>query len=180
MEELFANASDTDKRTAGMIIGAIEKSSLQEFDYLKFRQSVDGLAKLNMDEATQYKSAFVTASTLGLTREKLIKTANYYRGVVVKEKGKFEKAMEQRLTKGVKELESNVTKLDKAIEERKDRIEKLQAEIEKHEAQREKTQDDIDNMSEKVRETQGGFERAYKTILAEIDGDIANIETYID
>ena len=60
LEELFANASDTDKRTAGMIIGALEKSNLQGFDYLEFRQSVDGLAKLSMDEATRYQSAFVT------------------------------------------------------------------------------------------------------------------------
>ncbi len=179
LTNLFADASERDKRSAGMIINAIENNNIDGFDYLEFKQSIEKLAEMGMDEATRYKSAFVTASTLGLTRDKLLKTASFYRGIVVKEKSKFEKAMQQRMTTGVKDLEGNVGKLEKAISDRKERIAKLQAEVEKYEAKLEQTKDEIENMSEKVAEAKAGFERAYEVILEQIDEDVSNIETYI-
>ena len=71
LAELFANSGPLDQRSANMIINTLEKNNLPGFDYLEYKQSLEGLSKMNMDEATAFQSAFVTASTLGLTKEKL-------------------------------------------------------------------------------------------------------------
>lgn len=177
---LFGDASDQDKRSAKLIIGALEKNTQQGFDYVEYRASLDGLAKLDMDEPIRYQSAFVTASTMGLTRAKLLKTAKFYRSVVVKEKEHFEKALEQQMTKGVAKLQSDIKKLEEAIRIKEEQIKKLQADIEKHNGKITDVQSKIDNADQKIQNTQAGFERAYTTILDFIDTDISNIESYIE
>lgn len=176
---LFTDASEHDKRSANMLYQALEKNNIDGFDYLEFRASLDGLEALNMDESTRYQSAFVTASTMGLTRDKLLKTAKFYRNVVVKERDKFDKALEQQKTKGVAKLENDIAKLKQAIKAKEEQIKKLQADIEKHETKTTEIQEKIDTNDEKLQATQEGFERAYEKILAHIDSDISNIETYV-
>jgi len=179
LANLFTEASEQDKRSATMIYNALKKSNIDGFDYLEYRASLDGLEALNMDESTRYQSAFVTASTMGLTRAKLLKTAKFYRNVVVKEKNQFDKALEQQKTKGIAKLESDIKKLKEAISTKEEQIKKLQADIEKHEGKATEIQEKIDTTDERIQSTQEGFERAYDKILAHIDADISNIETYV-
>lgn len=179
LASLFSDASEQDKRSANMIVTAIEKNALDGFDYIEYRASLDGLAKLDMDESTRYKSAFVTAATMGMTRSKLLKTAKFYRNIVVKEKDHFEKALDQQMTKGVAKLQSDIKKLHEAIRTKEEQIKKLQADIEKHKTKVGDIQTKIDSADEKIQSTQAGFERAYDTILQHIDSDISNIETYV-
>ncbi len=176
---LFADASEQDKRSANAIYKAIEKNNMDGFDYIEYRASLDGLEALNMEEAIRYQSAYVTASTMGLTRDKLLKTAKFYRNIVVKEKAQFEKALELQKTKGVAKLENDIKKLKETIKAKEEQIKKLQADIEKHDIKATEIQEKIDNTDEKIQATQAGFENAYEKILAHIDSDISNIETYV-
>jgi len=67
------------------LLQAIEKNNLEGFDYLEYKKSLKALEKMPMDEATKYRSAFATASTMGVTLDKLIQTTNFYIGVLDKE-----------------------------------------------------------------------------------------------
>lgn len=176
---LFTDAPEHDKRSANAIYKAIEKNNMEGFDYIEYRASLDGMEQLNMDESTRYQSAYVTASTMGLTRAKLLKTAKFYRDVVVKEKSQFDKALEQQRTKGVAKLENDIKKLKEAIRTKEEQIKKLQADIEKHEAKTTEIQEKIDGTEDRIQATQTGFESAYQKILDYIDSDISNIETYV-
>jgi len=177
---LFTGASEQDKRSANAIYKAIEKNNIDGFDYIEYRSALDGLEALNMEEAMRYQSAYVTASTMGLTRDKLFKTAKFYRDIVVKEKTQFDRVVEAQKTKGVAKLENDIKKLKEAIKTKEEQIKKLQADIEKHNAKATEIQEKIDNTDEKIQATQVGFENAYEKILGHIDNDISNIETYVN
>ena len=73
LKNIFGSTTGLDDKSMEYLTSALAKNNLPGFDYLEFKQSLGALASLNMDEATAYKSAFATASTVGLTKEKLLK-----------------------------------------------------------------------------------------------------------
>ncbi len=84
--------NEKDDKIIDTLLAAIEKNNLGGFDYLEFRQSLKGLEKIVVDEATRYKSAFATASTMGVTMDRLVETADYYAKILDKERDHFVKA----------------------------------------------------------------------------------------
>ena len=55
---LFGENHGLDDKSIEFISKAIEKANLPGFDYLEFRMAVDNLKKMDLDEATSFKSAF--------------------------------------------------------------------------------------------------------------------------
>ncbi|MEZ4920023.1 MAG: hypothetical protein R2792_13045 [Saprospiraceae bacterium] len=80
-QALFTS-DNTDEKSLTFLTQAIEKNNLPGFDYFEFKRAVSSLLQMDIDEATAYKSAFATAATMGLTKDKLLETASYYRNVV--------------------------------------------------------------------------------------------------
>ena len=70
--EIFSGIDKLDKKSVAFLLKAIKENNLPGFDYLEFKQSLNGLKKMDMDETTAIKSAFTTGSTVGLTKSKLI------------------------------------------------------------------------------------------------------------
>ncbi|MEN0051263.1 MAG: hypothetical protein AAF806_29635, partial [Bacteroidota bacterium] len=58
-----------------VLLGSMEKADLEGFDYLEYKKSLQSLAKMPMDEATRYKSAYAMAQTMGVSPDKLVQTA---------------------------------------------------------------------------------------------------------
>ena len=67
---------------SNVLMKALEDKNLEGFDYLEFKQSVAKMLEIGMDPDTAIKAAFGTGSTVGLTLEKLVKTAKYYTEVL--------------------------------------------------------------------------------------------------
>ncbi|HNG89366.1 MAG TPA: hypothetical protein PK858_04155, partial [Saprospiraceae bacterium] len=84
-QSLFA-ADGLDERSLDFLTKALEKNNLPGFDYFEFKRAVATLLEMKIDEDTAFKSAFATAATVGLTKEKLLDTAGYYRNLLDKEK----------------------------------------------------------------------------------------------
>ena len=82
-----------------VLFKAMESNNLDGFDYLEFKQSLQSLSKMPMDEATRFRSAFAMAETMGATTQQLLSSANHYIDVLKSEETKFEKALaNQRAT----------------------------------------------------------------------------------
>ena len=75
-----------------ILLEAIEKYNEEGFDYLEYKNGIRSLAKMDMDEATRFKSAFAMAQTMGAESGLLIKSAEHYLQVLGKERDKFESA----------------------------------------------------------------------------------------
>ena len=179
LAELFANSGPLDQRSANMIINTLEKNNLPGFDYLEYKQSLEGLSKMNMDEATAFQSAFVTASTLGLTKEKLKETAKHYIKIVGQEKQKFDQAAQNQMNKGIASKRAEVEKLEAAMNQKYERIKKLKAEIDAHQQKVEKLRTELNGAEEKINAMKQSFTTVYQEITDHIQCDIQKIDDYI-
>ncbi|MEM9928672.1 MAG: hypothetical protein AAF840_02530 [Bacteroidota bacterium] len=175
----LANAFDTmsqdDDRFANVLMKALEDKNLEGFDYLEFKQSVAKLKEIGMDHDTALRAAFGTGSTVGLTLEKLVKTAKYYTEVLQDEKSKFMNSMEKHLMSNVEGKAKETGELKKKIANWEAKIEQLQEEVAKAKAKIAAADELINTAKDKATMNQQGFDQALKVITGIIREDVANI-----
>ena len=179
LKALFDAEKGLDERSVNSLTKALEKSNLEGFDYIEFKQSLGKLQAMDMDQATAYKSAFITASTMGLTKEKLLKTAEHYKKVLFNEKQQFDQALQKQMEQRVESKRSEVEKMKKQVEEYKAKIIELEGKIAKAQSTIDHADEHIQAAREKIESTKVAFEATLQSILKEIDQDIENVNTLL-
>ena len=157
LKDLFGKDHGLDEKSIQFLTTALEKNNLPGFDYIEFKQSLLALEAMEMEEETAIKSAFATASTLGLTKEKLIKTAEHYKKVLMNEKVQFDAALQKQINQRVNSKEVELEKLKSQIQEYKQKIAQLEQKIAANQATIEKQDDVIQKAKEKIESTKDGF-----------------------
>ncbi len=168
----------TDKFT-NILFGAIEKANKEGFDYLEFRNSLNSLKKMDMDEATRFKSAFAMAQTMKASSEKLISSAEQYLKILGNEEQKFGQALINQRDRQVGEKQQQLQQLNKSIRAKAEQIQKLSKEIEQDQVQLKKVEIDLQNASGKVEQTKLNFVASYKMIVSQIQGDVEKMKQYL-
>jgi chromosome segregation ATPase len=179
LKSIFGSTTGLDDKSMEFLTQALVKNNLPGFDYLEFKQSLTALSHLNMDETTAYKSAFATASTVGLTKEKLLKTAEHYRTVLMQEKQAFDQAFQKQIKDKVESKRADVEKKKQQILEFRAQIAKLEAEIAKNQETIDQADQAIQASMDKITQTQEQFEQTFQAILNQINCDIDDIKQYI-
>ncbi len=175
LAKAFDTMSQDDDRFANVLMKALEDKNLEGFDYLEFKQSVAKLQELGMDHDTALRSAFATGTTVGLTLEKLVKTARYYTEVLQDEKSKFMNSMEKHLMSNVEGKAKQTGELKKRIANYEAKIEQLQAEVVKAKKQIADSEALINAAKEKASVNQRGFDEALEVITSVIKQDVTDI-----
>jgi len=179
LHALFGDHHGLDPKSVDFLMRALEKNNLPGFDYIEFKQSLTALAKMNMDAETAIKSAFVTGSTVGLTKEKLLESARHYAKIIVQEKMQFEKAVEKQVQQKVGAKMKEVEKLKKQIIDHKAKIEQLQKQVTSFQNTIDTADEQISGATTKIKETQSNFEHTHRSVLNQIEADIANFEQHL-
>lgn len=179
LKNLFGKITGLDQRSLESLTNALEKSNLPGFDYIEFKQSVDALTELGMDEPTAFKSAFTTATTIGLTKDKLITTAKHYREVLSREKQQFEIACENQIEQKVNSKKKEVEKLKNQIEDYKSKIRQLEEQITKSQDTIDHADENIQSALERIKSTQSDFDNTFQSVVNQLDKDLTGIETYL-
>ncbi|TNE56795.1 MAG: hypothetical protein EP344_11830 [Bacteroidetes bacterium] len=177
-KSLFS-AEGLDERSLEFLSNAIEKNNLPGFDYFEFKRAVAALRQMDLDEATCYKSAFATAATVGLTKEKLVETAGYYRNVLEKEKEQFDKALASQNDAKVTSKEQEIKRLKDQIERHKVEINRLQDEVAGYLNQIDQAETTVKLEAEKLEKTKSEFEKTHQSVLLQIDKDVENMHQYL-
>ncbi len=177
-KSLFS-ADGLDDRSLEFLVAAIERNNLPGFDYFEFKRAVVNLLQMQLDEATAYKSAFTTAATVGLTKEKLVETANYYRDLLLKEKAQFEEALAGQNQSRILSRQADIQRLQDQVERHKAEISRLQDEIGGYLNEMESAQSTVKNDSEKLEKAQSQFEKAHQAVLLHIESDIERIHKHL-
>lgn len=177
-KSLFA-ADGLDDRSLEYLANALEKNNLPGFDYFEFKRAVTALRDMKLDEATAYKSAFTTAATLGLTKEKLAETAAYYRDIIAREKEQFDQALENQNALKISTRQDEVKRLRDQIERHKAELARLQDEIGGYLNQIEQAEAAIKLEGEKIEKSRSAFEKTHQALLLQMDRDIENIHKMI-
>ena len=168
--------SQEDDRFANVLMKALEDKNLEGFDYLEFKQSVAKLQEMGMDQDTALRSAFATGTTVGLTLEKLVKTARYYTEVLQDEKSKFMNSMEKHLMSNVEGKAKQTGELKKRIANYEAKIEQLQAEVAKARQTIADAEQVINAAKDKAAVNQKGFDDALDVITSVIRRDVEDIQ----
>jgi chromosome segregation ATPase len=179
MKNIFGDNHGLDEKSMAFIANAIEKANLPGFDYVEFKQAISNMAKMNLDDATAYKTAFATAMTLGLTKDKLLETANHYKTVLVREKEQFDKAL---LKQEESRIGDNLKKVDEyknVIADNELKMKELQAAIDNARAKMRELDYERNQSQQKIEEAKSKFVFTHRSIMNLIEKDIENIGKYI-
>ena len=179
LSELFGDNPELEEKFVSIFIKALEKSNQPGFDYIEFKQSLSAMAKMNIDESTAIRSAFATASTVGLTKKKLMDSAAFYGKVINQEKDNFDAALKKRINQKVGGKMKEVEKLKDQIVKYKEKIAQLEAQIKKHQHTIDTADEAIQAEKEKILGTQNNFEKTHQSFIEQIKADIDNFNTYL-
>ncbi len=162
-----------------VLLKAMDRENLDGFDYLEYKRSLSNLQKMDMDEATRYKSAFAMAQAMGATPAKLMETAQHYLNVLKQEHEKFGQALAGQRQKQIGDKEAQLEELAKVIGEKEQQIQKLQAEIADAQKKITNLRGDLENAQAKVANTREDFVASYDNLIGQIQSDIDKMKTYL-
>jgi len=168
-----------DAKIVEKLLQAIEKNNIDGFDYLEYKKSLKALEKMPMDEATKYRSAFATASTMGVTLDKLLETTKFYIGVLDKENDQFVNAFKSQFNDKVSGREREIAQFESIIKEKSEEIKKLTEEISKHQQQISSLKIQLEESNNKINKTQNDFKLSYDHLKSQFEGDIVKMQKYL-
>jgi len=157
---------------------AIEEANLEGFDYLEYKQSLQSIDDMNMDEATMFKSSLAMAKTMGATPEKLVSSAQHYVKVLEKEEKKFQDALTNQQQRVVSGRQQTIAKMEETIKAKEARIEELKAEIIKDKEGLDTTKKAAENDASKIHMTKTGFYAAYHIVVDQIKADLEKMQKH--
>jgi DNA repair exonuclease SbcCD ATPase subunit len=163
-----------------ILLHALEAKNQEGFDYIEFKRSLQNLARMNMDEATIYKSAYATAQTLGATPKGLTTSAEQYLDALKAEEAKFELALNNQRAKQIDGGLEEIKQHEGSVQQKAQQIEKLQEEIRKLEEKLGVMRKDIEESARKIEATRADFVASYHSLVNQIKQDIENIGKYLN
>ncbi|MCP4440345.1 MAG: hypothetical protein GY810_15475 [Aureispira sp.] len=162
-----------------VLFDAMENANLDGFDYLEFRQSLQSLKNIPMDDATRYQSALAMAQTMKATPDQLILSAKHYINKLSDEEKKFGNAMKGQIDQKVGNRQNEVKTLEEQIKQKTEEIKKLTTEITQHQQKISETQAYISEATLQIEMRRKDFLVSYQKVVGQIQQDIGNMETYL-
>lgn len=168
-----------DGKFMDILFKAMESNNPEGFDYLEFRQSLNSLKKMPMDDQTRFQSAFAMAQTLGAIPATLLDSAMHYIAVLKREEEQFELALTAQKSKQIGSKEQEIGKLEQNIQAKTEQIQKLNAEIEANQKQLEVLRRDIAEAAVKVETTKNDFIASYNSLVEQIQADVEHMKKFL-
>jgi DNA repair exonuclease SbcCD ATPase subunit len=163
-----------------ILLQVLENSNQPGFDYLEFRKAVQSIAKLqNLEEATQFKSAYAAAMSMNVQPNQLVDSAKRYLMVLDTEYTKFNQTASQFLQTQVSSKEQESTQLNQTIQQKETQLAQLQSELEKHHKRLLEIDAELKSAKSKVDTNKSSFKLAYDQLVGQISNDIQKMEQYL-
>ena len=178
LENLFG-AESLDAKSLEFLMNAIKANTQQGFDYLKFKQSIASLEAMNMAEETAIKSAFATAATLGITKEKMLESINHYKQILAKEKTEFDTAHAKQKNIRINQKQSDTQYLQEKIKAHQNQIAELEKQIKEFQAKIDNADKEIEEARQKIEDTKQRFDETYTHFENVLKNDIDTFNKYL-
>lgn len=179
LTEIFDDQNQLDQKSRAFLLKAIENHNKGGFDYLEFKQALLRLKDLDMDTATAIKTAFATATTVGLTRDYLLESADYYLSILKNEYDQFNNALEKQMEARVHSREKQKSSLERKLEAIRKKVEELEKEKEVLKEKLEKMDAETLEARKKIEQTSKRFGETLESITTRIRADIDQIKTHL-
>ena len=179
LKEIFDDQNLLDKKSLDFLIKAIEKNNQSGFDYLEFKQALIRLRNMNVDQPIAIKSAFATASTVGLTKENLLESADYYLNVLKEEYKQFNNALDKQMDAKVHSREKQKATLASKKEAVEKKIQILAAELEEVNNKLTNIDKEAETARKKIEETSLRFGRTLNSLTERIETDMELFKSHL-
>jgi uncharacterized protein (DUF3084 family) len=166
-------------RFTEILFNALEKNNQPGFDYFEFRQALQNLANMPLDEPTRFQSAYAMARTMNIDVARLAESARFYLGVLHNEQVKFNEAHAQQRARLIGNREAEVQNLEAAIRQKTEQINQLTLQIEEHRRQSGQIRQEIGESTTKIETTKADFEATFAAVTAQIQSDMQKMATYL-
>lgn len=177
LKEIFDDNNQLDKKSLDFLLKAIAKNNQSGFDYLEFKQALIRLKKMEVEETTAIKSAFATASTVGVTKDSLLQSADYYLNILKDEFKQFNTAMEKQMESKVHSREKQKSSLESKQSSLEKKIQDITGELEELRTKLSSIDQETDTARQKIEETSDRFEKTLNAITIRIKGDMDRFES---
>lgn len=178
LNELFQSAN-LDGKSLEFLNNAIKAQALQGFDYLKFKQSIKALQDMNMSEEMAIRSAFSTASTMGITKQKILENIQHYQGVLNKEKSEFDSALQKQTNTRINQKQNETSYLQEKIKAHQAQILELEKQIKEFQFKIDNADKEIEEARQKILDTKERFEETYTHYMDVLRSDIEIFNKYL-
>lgn len=172
------NADDIDKFEAHFD-KLFDQTNLPGPDYFEFWKMMETLEQHIHDEKARISATFASLSIQGLTKDKLIATANQYKEVILNDKANFEKALQAAGSNEIETRKRRLAEAEQIIQKNSELIQKLTKEISENQVNLAKWKSEIQGEEEKFNAKKNGYNIACEAMLKKITTDIQKIQTTI-
>lgn len=161
------------------LLTVLSENNQDGFDYIEFKNSIKALEKMQMDEKMKFRSAFATAQTIGLTKDKLINSISFYQKVLNKENDQFLKALNNQTNIKVGDKKKELLEYNKMIEDKTLQIKNIQEEIEEYKKLQGSVEFKIEKDIKQIEQTRSDFETTFYKLMHQISEDVKKINEYL-
>lgn len=171
--------ADIDQRIFDSLQQALNSSNLEGYDYMEFRNAIQSLAGIISDEAMRFKSAFATVAPMGVTAQKLMESAKFYKNVLLQEQDKFNQALSSQIDTSVGAKQKQSDDLKALVKKKTEEIQRLSQEIEAHTQEILQIEGQIGEVVVKIESTKNNFDYTLHSIIKQMDADLISIEKHL-
>lgn len=181
--------SDMDAQYLNHWMDFLEKNNIQGLDYLEFANLLHKQFEKfgnSLTEEQLYDMAFMSFDAQGITKQRLVETANIYLQLCAKHKQEFDQYLLNDGAKNLKDKSDENARLEKANADAQAQIAALQNQIQTIQqsvvTNAQVIQSNtalIQGEDQKLKTKQRKFEANYKVVVDKIGGDIQKIQNYL-
>jgi len=156
-----------------------DQANLPGPDYYEFWKMMETLAAHIRDERSRVAATFASLSIQGLTKEKLVDTAQQYKTLISEDRNRFEKVAQEKLEHDIGQKRQDLKQLEVTVAKHAELIQKLTQEISAAQQSMKGLQDVIAEEENKLEKNKQGYVVACDAMIRKIDDDINKIQTIL-
>jgi hypothetical protein len=154
-----------------------DQTNLPGPDYYEFMKMMETLEAHIKDEKARMSATYASLTIQGLTKEKLLQTANHYKEVISKDKALFEKTANEKSEKEIGQKRRDLVNLEETIKRHSEMIQKLTQEISESQIAMGKLKATVTEEESKLTKNKQGYLLACEAMMRKITEDITKIQT---
>ena len=154
-----------------------DQANLPGPDYYEFMKMMETLEAHIKDEKARISATFASLTIQGLTKDKLVETANKYKEIITSDKVQFEKIANQKSEQEIGQKRKDLKGLEETIVRNSEMIQKLTKEITEAQTALGSLKAIIGEEEQKLARNKQGYLFACEAMLKKITEDIQKIQT---
>ena len=161
-----------DEKFVEMLKGVIADNNIPGQDYFEYKQSLDALASLPLDERTKFITVYATFQLQGCKKDVLLSSIDKYVSIVKSEEINFDAEL-------ASQRNANVTGKTAQVEEARKKLDALNKEIAETNSFIITASQEIQNAELKLQMTENSFKKSVEKVVGMLMSDKDKINAYI-